>query len=78
VLENNSASKHILLKHGFKIIGSLPNFLTLNRKQLACLEFRLKYAYKARQSDSVSGRIFAKKRKNSARILHRCAWRMPK
>jgi ribosomal-protein-alanine N-acetyltransferase len=41
VLENNPASKHILLKHGFEIIGSLPNFLTLNSKQLTCLAFRL-------------------------------------
>ncbi len=44
VLENNPASKHILLKHGFEIIGNLPNFLILNSKQLACIEFRLKYS----------------------------------
>jgi len=44
VLENNPASKHILLKHGFKITGNLPNFLTLNSKKLACIEFRLKFA----------------------------------
>lgn len=44
VLENNPASKHILLKHGFEIIGNVPNFLTLNGKPLACIEFRLKYA----------------------------------
>ncbi len=43
VLENNPVSKHILLKHGFEIIGSLPDFLTLNDKQLTCIEFRLKY-----------------------------------
>ena len=44
VLENNPASKHILLKHGFEIIGNLPNLLTLNSKQIACIEFRLKCA----------------------------------
>lgn len=44
VLENNPASKHILLKHGFEVVGRQPNFLTLNSKQLDCLEFRLKYA----------------------------------
>ena len=37
-LENNPASKHILLKHGFELVGSLPNY----SKNLTCLEFRLK------------------------------------
>jgi ribosomal-protein-alanine N-acetyltransferase len=46
VLENNPASKYILLKHVFEIIGSLPNFLTLNSQQLACLKIRLTYAHK--------------------------------
>ena len=44
VLENNPASKHLLLKQGFEIIGNIPNFITLNNKSLACTEFRLKYA----------------------------------
>ncbi len=43
VLENNPASKHLLLKQGFEIIGSVPNFITLNNKSLACTEFRFKY-----------------------------------
>ncbi len=44
VLENNPASKHILLKHGFEIIGNVPNFITLNNKPLTCTELRFKYA----------------------------------
>ncbi len=44
VLENNPASKHILLKHGFEIIGTVPNFIALNDKQLACTTLRFKYA----------------------------------
>jgi len=44
VLENNPASKHVLLKQGFEPIGNVPNFIVLNNKQLACTEFRLKYA----------------------------------
>ncbi len=44
VLENNPASKHVLLKQGFEIVGRIPNFITVNNKSLACTEFRLKYA----------------------------------
>ena len=44
VLENNPASKHVLLKQGFEIIGDIPDFITLNNTQIACTEFRLKYA----------------------------------
>lgn len=44
VLENNPASKRVLLKHGFEIIGDAPDFITLNNKPLACTTFRLKYA----------------------------------
>lgn len=43
VLANNPASKQVLLKQGFEIIGNVPNFITLNNKSLACTEFRLKY-----------------------------------
>lgn len=46
VLENNPVSKHVLLKQGFEIIGSVPNFIILNNKALACAEFRLKIAAK--------------------------------
>lgn len=42
VLENNPASKHVLQKQGFEIIGSVPNFMTLNNKTLACTKLRLK------------------------------------
>jgi ribosomal-protein-alanine N-acetyltransferase len=44
VLQNNPASKYVLIKQGFKIIGSVPNFITLDNKSLACTEFRLIYA----------------------------------
>jgi len=43
VLENNPASKHVLLKQGFEPIGNIPNFIILNNKQLACTAFRLKF-----------------------------------
>ncbi len=44
VLENNPASKHVLLKQGFEVIGDVPSFITINNTQLACTEFRLTYA----------------------------------
>ena len=44
VLTNNPASKHVLLKQGFEIIGNIPNFTTLNNKSLTCTEFGYKYA----------------------------------
>jgi len=43
VLDNNPASKHILIKQGFEAVVNIPNFLTLNNKQLSCTEFSLKY-----------------------------------
>lgn len=43
VLENNPASKHILLKQGFEVIGNTPDYITINNTKLACTEFRLKY-----------------------------------
>ena len=42
VLDNNPASKHILLKNGFKVIGNIPNFVTLNGKPQTCIELQLK------------------------------------
>jgi len=44
VLNNNPASMHILHKFGFEAIGTKPNFLKLNNKQLSCTELVLKYA----------------------------------
>ena len=44
VLENNPASKHVLLKQGFEVIGDAPDFISLNNKPLSCTTFRLKYA----------------------------------
>ena len=44
VLENNPASKRVLLKQGFEIITDVADFITLNSKTLACTTFRLKYA----------------------------------
>lgn len=44
VLENNPASKHVLLKQGFEMICDAPDFITLNNKLLSCTTFRFKYA----------------------------------
>lgn len=43
VLNNNPASMHILHKFGFEAIGTIPNFLRLNNKQLSCTELVLKF-----------------------------------
>lgn len=40
VLENNPASKRVLLKQGFEVIGDAPDFITLNNQPLAYTTFR--------------------------------------
>lgn len=41
VLENNPASMRVLKKHHFKIVRTIPNFLTLHDQALSCSEFGL-------------------------------------
>jgi len=44
VLENNPASKRVLLKQGFEIISDASEFINVNNKSFACAAFRLEYA----------------------------------
>ncbi len=41
VLDNNPASKHILLKHGFKAIETIPSAVILNGRSLDCIKLKL-------------------------------------
>lgn len=44
VLENNPASMRVLKKHNFKVVRTIPNFLTIHDRALSCSEFCLKLA----------------------------------